>query len=404
MNSARVGWKWPVAVLVGVWALVGLQRNAPLFLADFIVAEFNLSLKEFGATSGVLGLAWAIGSLLAGPLAERKGTKPLIIMGGLVTALFGWFSGLVQSFVQLLGVRAAVGLAEGAVMAPNFTLAGRIAPPEFRARAISVMFAAFVLVGMVLAPPLLGVLGTEFGWRSGFFIVAVPLFVLCLLVWRFVPEQPFEGHDVDDGMRTGSRMLHVLKHRNVFLCAVIAFCSISRVFVFMTFGLLFFLEVHGLPRGVAAAALAVGLLSDMLGGVFFGWVSDKLNTRRWVVAGCGAACLVMGMVFANLPDGTATSLLLGTMVLFMFFGGGVAPQVIGVIPQESVEPRYAPIAVGTSNSFGELFGAGLIPVIAGIVGDQFGLASSMMVAAVMAVGTVIFGLALRETSAMRMKR
>ncbi|MDE0362127.1 MAG: hypothetical protein OXI74_13240, partial [Rhodospirillaceae bacterium] len=74
-TSTRGNWIFSVALLMLMWGLVGLQRNASSFLGPHIAAEFGLNLSGVGSIALAFAVAWGVGSLLAGRLADRHGTR-----------------------------------------------------------------------------------------------------------------------------------------------------------------------------------------------------------------------------------------------------------------------------------------------------------------------------------------
>ncbi len=208
--------------LVGIWALIGLQRFAPGFVAPFVMAEFSLSNTQWGLVTGVLAFSWAFGALFAGALSDRYGAKPTLVAAGLFSAFLGWTVGLVQSLAQLIAARLLLGAAEGAIWpAVNVGLAQTV-PRRVRARAVSILIASFLIVGVVIGAPLITTVGTKLGWRTAFFLVSVPLFILVMLLARYMTRtQPLaDAPHAVASPHTG--WFHLLKNRNVLLTAAIS--------------------------------------------------------------------------------------------------------------------------------------------------------------------------------------
>ena len=397
-TSTRGNWIFSVALLMLMWGLVGLQRNASSFLGPHIAAEFGLNLGGVGSIALAFAVAWGVGSLLAGRLADRHGTKPMLLIFGAITAVLGWVSGLAATIAIFIAIRTALGLAEGGVLSPIMNAARRTAPAPARARVVSLMFISFIVLGMVVAPPLLDGIANSYGWRTGFFIAAGPMLAVVLLLLIFFREPALEqgagGPNEDGGER--APLLSILQTRNVWISALMSICSMGRVFTFMVFGLFllgsdvanggyFMLEGPAIPLTVSIA-----LLADGLGGFAFTWIADRTGHRRKVVMYAFLLAMVFGLIFARLPAEVPYPLLLISIVGFMFCGGAVSPLAVGVIPAEAVRPRDAVTATGTANAIGEILGAGFTTYAVGAIAVTAGLHSTMLVpVGLMLVGALL---------------
>ncbi len=397
-TSTRGNWIFSVVLLMLMWGLVGLQRNASSFLGPHIAAEFGLNLGGVGSIALAFAVAWGVGSLLAGRLADRHGTKPMLLIFGAITAVLGWVSGVAATIAIFIAVRTALGLAEGGVLSPIMNAARRTAPAPARARVVSLMFISFIVLGMVVAPPLLDGIANSYGWRTGFFIAAGPMLAVVLLLLIFFREPALEqgagGANEDGGER--APLLSILQTRNVWISALMSICSMGRVFTFMVFGLFllgsdvanggyFMLEGPAIPLTVSIA-----LLADGLGGFAFTWIADRTGHRRKVVMYAFLLAMVFGLIFARLPAEAPYPLLLASIVGFMFCGGAVSPLAVGVIPAEAVRPRDAVTATGTANAIGEILGAGFTTYAVGAIAVTAGLHSTMLVpVGLMLVGALL---------------
>ena len=397
-TSTRGNWIFSVVLLMLMWGLVGLQRNASSFLGPHIAAEFGLNLGGVGSIALAFAVAWGVGSLLAGRLADRHGTKPMLLIFGAITAVLGWVSGLAATIAIFIAIRTALGLAEGGVLSPIMNAARRTGPAPARARVVSLMFISFIVLGMVVAPPLLDGIANSYGWRTGFFIAAGPMLAVVLLLLIFFREPALEqstgGANEDGGER--APLLSILQTRNVWISALMSICSMGRVFTFMVFGL--FLLGSDVANGgyfmlegpVIPLTVSIALLADGLGGFAFTWIADRTGHRRKVVMYAFLLAMVFGLVFARLPAEVPYPLLLASIVGFMFCGGAVSPLAVGVIPAEAVSPRDAVTATGTANAIGEILGAGFTTFAVGAIAVTAGLHATMLVpVGLMLVGALL---------------
>ncbi len=161
------------------------------FNADDIGTGFNVA-------SVLLGCA--VGALAAGPIADRAGRKPIMIITALIFAISAYGSGIADSSAEFIFYRLIGGLGIGAasVLAPAYI--AEVAPAAIRGRLATLqqlaivlgLFAAF-LSNYVIAS-VSGGAEAQFlleiaAWRWMFWVELVPatLFFVGVL---FIPESP----------------------------------------------------------------------------------------------------------------------------------------------------------------------------------------------------------------------
>lgn len=398
----NINWKVIVPLLILMWGLVGVNRMAPMFLGPFIIEDFDLTLEQYGIVVGIVAFTWALGTLVAGFLSDKFGPKPIIIAGGLLSGLFGWLSGVAASLTQLITIRAAIGAAEGSLFAPIVATSSKLVPENMKVKIVGFLFISFMVLGMVIGAPLLTEVGSNMGWRTGFYIVSVPLIIVTLLLY-FLLQNDGQVIKKQEEVSVKEGLSIISKNRNVMACGLISICIMSRLFLFTTFGALFMEGVHGMEVETAGKMIIpVVLISEILGILVFGFIADKTGKRKSLLIPSYAIGLVGMLAFAFLPAGTPVPMLLLGVCLAFFFGGGPTFLAVGVIPQESVKPMYAAAAIGVTSFLGEFFGGGLFPMIGGNLGDTYGLRATMILGAVMIGIALLSSFFIQETKSIKM--
>ncbi|MCB1015113.1 MAG: MFS transporter [Acidimicrobiales bacterium] len=181
---------FPLVVLFGLNAVDELDRTAFGILLPDIQDSFGLDLQ------GVLAL---VAVVLAGALAlqvpiahfaDRHNRVAITIGGAIAWGVFSVLTGLATTVVMLAVVRAGSGIGKAVVDPTHNSLLADYYPVEVRPRVYSVHRAANV-VGQVLGPLLAGLLAYAFGWRTPFFVFAIPTFVFVVLAFRL--REPVRG-------------------------------------------------------------------------------------------------------------------------------------------------------------------------------------------------------------------
>src|SRR3954454_23499952 len=184
---------FPLLVLFGLNAVDELDRTAFSVLLPDIRDHFGLSDSR---ALGIVAFATVAALLLEIPLsfyADRHNRVRIAMVGAALWAAFSVGTGLATTAGSLLGRR--IGPAGGrAVVTPTHSgLLSDWYPPETRVKVFGFHRLANS-VGQILGPLIAGVVAYYFGWRTPFFLFAIPTLVFVLLARR-LREPPRGMHE-----------------------------------------------------------------------------------------------------------------------------------------------------------------------------------------------------------------
>lgn len=142
------------------------------------VAQLTLSLSM---------LAIALGTLFYGPLSDKYGRKPVMLLGLAITIAGSLFCFLANSIESLIVGRfiQAFGGAVGLVLAR--AIVRDVYGAQEAARVIATLVMVMVVIPM-LSPALGGELMLRLGWESVFLVIAVASVGIMLLLYLQLPE------------------------------------------------------------------------------------------------------------------------------------------------------------------------------------------------------------------------
>lgn len=136
----------------------------------------------FSAYVGTFGLV----QLVYGPLSDRYGRKPLLLLGLVIATLGSVLATLAPTLDVLIAARVLQGLGAGAGM-----VVGRAVVQDLFTGTQRTRMMAFVGMTMGLCPPTASLVGgylhTHLGWRSNFALSLLLGLVLLYAVWRHLP-------------------------------------------------------------------------------------------------------------------------------------------------------------------------------------------------------------------------
>lgn len=290
----RVHWAWVVAGVSFV-ALLGAAafRSVP---GVFMVPLH----EEFGWSHGTVGLAMSVNMTLFGvtapfaaALMDRLGVRP-VLSGALALIAAGSALSIVMTagwqLVLLWGV--LVGIGTGAI---SMGFVATVATRWFEARRglVTGVLTAASATGQLIFLPVVAQVTTTHGWRWASLIVAAAALAVVPLVAVFMRNSPQDigltaygaTGDTPATVPTGSfgaafEGLRIgLRSRAFWLLAgSFAICGMT------TNGLIgtHFIPAahdHGMPTTLAAGLLATIGVLDVVGTIFSGWLTDRVDPR-----------------------------------------------------------------------------------------------------------------------------
>ena len=363
---------WVTALLSLNFGILFFDRNALNFLMPFVQPDLQLSNTQVGMFSSALSLTWALSGLLVGRISDKLGSrKPVVVIATIAFCLCSFISGAASSFLMLLGARLLMGAAEGGVMPVSHSMIVAEVAPERRGLAMGVaQNLGSNLLGSGLAPLLLVPVAVAVGWRTGFYLAALPGLVTAALIWFTLREPPVEAHD-DAAPKVTLR--EAFGHRNVILCALISILLVSYLVVCWAFMPLFLTKARGFDPDTMSWLMATLGISAGLGSFAVPAISDVIGRRPVMIffSFLGVILPLGGLYY----EGSAWIL-----AAIFFFGwglNGLFPMFMATIPSESVDPRLTATLTGVVMGTGEVLGGVLSPFLAGTLADAYGLAAPL---------------------------
>ena len=158
------------ALLYAAYCISYVDRAAIALALTQIGREFGLSPTEYGVVLSVFFFGYSLMQLPGGWLADRFGSKYVVIGTAVAWSIFTALTGLAWSFTSLIVIRLIFGLAEGGFPAACIKAVSEQFTGPARPKMSSLMISSNY-VGSLLAPLVMAPLLIYFGWRHAFFIV-----------------------------------------------------------------------------------------------------------------------------------------------------------------------------------------------------------------------------------------
>ena len=357
-------------LLLGLNLLNFIDRYILPGAQPLIQREFHASDAQMGAITTGLFLTYMLVAPLTGWLGDRFPRKPLIIGGALLWSLATLATAWVHSYWTLYLRHALVGVGEAtfSIFAP--AVLADFYPERDRNRILSIFYLA-IPVGAALGYLAGGDLGSRFGWRTPFFLCAIPGLIIAVL-YLWIGREPVRG--ASDHLRpTHSRSTFTgLFTNTAFLASTFGLAALTFAMGGISAWVPTFLHrVTGLSVSHSSEVVgAITVVDGIAGTAVGGWIAQRwLRTNHralyllsfWSVAltlPCGA------LVFFGPPAWAVPSLFAAEFFLFLNTG----PLNTAIVNSVSAPVRATAISVNLFiiHAFGDTFS----PTIIGTISDH----------------------------------
>ncbi|WP_137155628.1 MFS transporter [Rhizobium sp. FKL33] len=177
-------------MVVALCALLLIVDGYDVFVAGAVlptlIAEWGLSKPQAGALQAWALFGMMFGALSLGQLADKIGRKKGIIISFAIFTSATLLTGFASTPDQFKVFRFLAGLGCGGLMPNAVALMNEYAPKRLRGTMVALMFSGYSVGGMVAAGLGIAII-PQFGWQPMFFVAAIPLILLPVMIWR-LPE------------------------------------------------------------------------------------------------------------------------------------------------------------------------------------------------------------------------
>ncbi len=370
-----------VFACVGSWTLDAFDYFVLVFVLTNMAKEFGITIVAATLAITVTLVVRPIGALIFGPLAEKFGRKPVLLINIVIFSLIELASALAPDFGTFFVLRIVYGLAMGGVWGVASALTMESIPRHARGF-ISGLFQAGYPLGYLIAAVVYGLLIDVIGWRGMFALGAVPLLLAVYIFFR-VDESPVwlatrgnakaKSEFTFWGAVRGNWKILLFA---VVLMAAFNFFSHGTQDLYPTF-----LKIqHGFSAGTVSIIAISYNIAAILGGLLAGTLSERYGRKRIIMifAALALPCIPL-WAFAS------GSIWLGVgafLIQFMVQGAwGVIPAYLNELVPEGTRA----VLPGFVYQLGNVIAAGnatIQALIASATGGNYGLAMALVAGAV----------------------
>ena len=302
------------AVLAGFlgWTLDAFDFFILTFVFVPVAKEFGRTIPEIAlALSASLATRW-LGAILFGLFADRYGRRIPLIVNILYYSLIEVLSGLAPSYRVFFFLRLLYGIGMGGEWGVGASLTMESVPAKWRGLLSGFLQEGYAL-GFLLAAGAYSAIFPHWGWRPLFFVGGLP--ALLTLFIRAKVKEPEAWHRSRTDWKTYRRAVFSNWRRFVYLVllmAMVNFISHGTQDMYPTY----LQQQHGFSPQRTSNLTEVAMLGALVGGLAFGFYSDRRGRRRAMVTALllGVALVPLWMFAPSLPLIFAGAFLMQFMV------------------------------------------------------------------------------------------
>jgi predicted MFS family arabinose efflux permease len=249
------------------------------------------------------------------------------------------------------------------------------------------------IVGTSLASFALVRIAAAYDWHAAFFIAGIPGLILAVLIWKFIDEPP-PAPATAAPASTSLFPADLLKHRNIWLCALVSVGAVGSIVVGSIFMPLYLDGPRGYDDLTWSNIMTVVGVCPAVGAIVIALLSDRIGRKPPLIV----FAFLMALAPAALLWFDGPVVLLTVLMFVSWMGLGTFPLFMGVIPTETVGRLQAATAMGLVVMVGELTGGVFGPPIAGRMADLYGLHVALYIQGGLALLAGTAALFVRETN------
>lgn len=363
------------AVLGLLFILALFLRTSTAVIVEDLVAEFTVPAATLALMASAFFYAYSLVQLPVGMLSDRIGVRHTVVVSGLLgvggTVLFAFSPGIEMATTA----RVLTGIGTAGIWVPALKYLSMVYSPEIFATRTTII-STIGSLGLLFATLPLVFLVEQVGWRYSFAMVAAVLLLLIMLAWFLMdlPSPSKPATEKSAGQKSGMEKespgynLSFLRYGPFWLFVIWAFLVYGVQFSFQgLWGAIYLQDSFGISRETAGGHLFYTSLGILVGGIFWGLLSDRLFRARKPVLfiatlGMLSSWIVM-TILTSYPGEFLTSLLYFCLGFF---------SVVFLVNFSCVKELFpienAGTALGAANTM-MLLGAGIFQGITGYMID-----------------------------------
>lgn len=284
----------PMSAALAAFALALLLGLQPV-TTDLYLPSLPMLTRELGApmtmaqlTMSALMLAFGVGQLVWGPVADRVGRRPVLLAGLALYTLASAGCAAAPDIQWLVGWRVLQGACLAAAVVVARAIVRDLYEPMEGARVMARALSGLGVIAMC-APATGGLVATVAGWRGALGVVALCGAALWAVIALKLPEtiERRNPHAIAPGPLLAS-WARIARDRSFVAWATLVACTYGGLFTILAGSSFVYISMLGLAPAAYGAVMASGSIA---------YIAGTLLCRRWIPRRGLAGTVRVGALF-----------------------------------------------------------------------------------------------------------
>lgn len=427
-------YRWCVMALIFVIFMVAQADRANIgFAIPFMQKEFDLTNTEVGIIISLFFAGYGFCQIPAGYLIRKTGIRFSYALGMILTSVFTFLMGRVDSVLHLKMLRTLIGVSEAPVVISSTVTINNWFPSKEKGTATGI-FLAGSKFGPLLVPPICAWILLNYDWRHIFLFFSIPGVILGVIWYLLVRNKPSESPFVNqqeadyinevapqsgeqkaasklkarpfkfgmiDRLIRTRRLTQLQTSKEIFSswdiygAAMGYMCMVGIVDgVLMSWLPKYLLQEHNFNIVNSALLASAPFAGNVLGNLLGGWLSDNVfGKRRKPLMLVSAFCTIIMMGFMLVAP--HNQLALGALLFCIGFLLSLGYSAYSVYAMGRASKECYPVAYAIINMGGQI-GAVCMPLIVGVLLDSYNWNAVFIALAIAAAVCLTVVLTIRE--------
>ena len=368
-------------------AVVGLTLLSPAL--PLMKTELGVSSEAVQQLLSVYMFALAFGQLICGPISDRVGRRPVLLLGALLFSLAGIAAMFTHDITQLIVIRAVQGFGAAGCMAMGRAIVNDVFERDEAARQMSTI-SMVLSIAPALSLAFGGVLAQSAGWKGAMALLAFSGVVVFVSGFRLVTETNLHRTDKINVRSVFAAYSSVIRNR-MFIAWTMASGMQIGIFFSLNGFLAYQFRRHGYSMAEFGMWFAITPLSYLIGNTANRNYFVKKGIERAALIGCLLSFVAVLSMFITQAVGFTHALALALPCGLFGFSNGiiVANSTMGAL---AAAGKHAGTGSGLIGSWQMATGGIAGAIIVALGGAQvFSIAAGILIVmSLIAVASMVY--------------
>ena len=341
-----------------------IDRAAISIALAQIGKDFSLQASDLGIVISAFFLGYAIMQVPGGWLADRIGSKPVVIATIAMWSLFTVMTGFAWSLLSLIAIRFIFGIAEGGFPPASIKAIAELFSKEASPK-MSTLLMSSNYAGSMVAPLLMAPLIIWLGWRHAFTAIGVAGIAFAVVYLVSIPRTGSDAPAAQAGSRvSAAEMRELLKNPLLWQLLTVWFglsCVNKGLDSWMP---TYLLQQRGLDLKAVGLLTPIPFVLATISTAIGGWVMTTFFAEKEKYLLIGSSTLSGIFLYAMYKSETIAALIVFQSLLY-FFKSFVLATVIA-LPTKLLRAHQIGTGIGMINFGGQSAGF-VAPAVMGFI-------------------------------------